>query len=58
MLAFTDDEVKEQIQVEVSIKPGFALESFSDLDENVRQSIARIKMSPFIPHKDSVRGSV
>ena len=58
MLTFTDDEVKGQIQDEVGIKPAFALEAFSDLDENVRQSIARIQASPFIPNKDSVRGFV
>ena len=58
MLTFSDDEVKQQIQDDVGIKPHFALESFSDLDENVHQSIARIKASPFIPHKDSTRGFV
>ena len=58
MLTFTDDEVKRQIQEETGIKPEFALESFTDLDEDVRQSIARIKASPFIPNKDSVRGFV
>ena len=40
------------------IKPEWAAEAFSDLDEDVRQSIARIKTSPFIPHTDSVRGFV
>jgi len=58
MLTFSDDEVKQQIQDDVGIKPHFALESFSDLDENVRQSIARIKTSPFVPNKDNVRGFV
>lgn len=58
MLTFTDDEVKQQIQEEVGIKPEFALEAFSDLEEDVRQSIRRIQASPFIPHKDSVRGFV
>ncbi len=58
MLTFTDDELKRQIQDDVGIKPEFALEAFADLDEDVRQSIARIKASPFIPHKDSVRGFV
>src|ERR687885_2175873 len=46
MLTFTDDELKEQIQQEVGIKPGFALEAFSDLEEDVRQSMSRIKASP------------
>lgn len=58
MLTFKDDEVKAQIQREVGIRPPFALEAFSDLDEDVRQSIARIKASPFIPRKESVRGFV
>jgi carbonic anhydrase len=40
------------------IKPGWAAEAFTDLDEDVRQSIARIKASPFIPHKDAIRGFV
>ena len=58
MLTFTDDQFKRQIQDEVGIKPEWAVESFSDLDEDVRQSIARIKSSPFIPKKGSVRGFV
>lgn len=58
MLTFTDDEVKAQIQEDVGVKPEFALESFSDLEGDVRQSPARIQNSPFIPHKDSVRGFV
>ncbi|MFN2568334.1 MAG: beta-class carbonic anhydrase [Candidatus Dormibacteria bacterium] len=58
MLTFTDDQVKEQIQKEVGIKPHFALEAFPDLDDDVRQSVARIKASPFIPHKENVRGFV
>src|SRR4051812_40587015 len=58
MLTFTDDEFKRQIQDDTGIKPAWAAEAFSDLDEDVRQSIARIKASPFIPNKDSVRGFV
>ncbi len=58
MLTFTDDTVKRQIQDEVGIKPEFALEAFPELDEDVRQSIARIKSNPFIPHTDQVRGFV
>ncbi len=58
MLTFSDDELKAQIQKDVGIKPEFAMEAFSDLEEDVRQSIARIKASPFIPHKESVRGFV
>jgi carbonic anhydrase len=58
MLTFTDDDVKRQIETETGIRPAFALEAFADLDEDVRQSIARIKASPFIPHKSNVRGFV
>lgn len=58
MLTFTDDEVKQQIQNEVGVKPHFSMEAFSDLEEDVRQSIRRIQASPFIPNKESVRGFV
>ena len=58
MLTFSDDELKQQIQDDVGIKPHFPMESFTDLESDVRQSIARIQASPFILHKDSVRGFV
>ena len=58
MLTFTDDQFKASIQEEVGIKPAWAAEAFADLDEDVRQSIARITASPFIPHTDDVRGFV
>ncbi|MGZ8634824.1 MAG: beta-class carbonic anhydrase [Solirubrobacteraceae bacterium] len=58
MQTFTDDAFKRAVQDDVGIKPEWAAEAFDDLDEDVRQSIARIKASPFIPRKDSVRGFV
>jgi carbonic anhydrase len=58
MLTFTDDDFKRSIQDDTGIKPPWAAESFGDLDEDVRQSIARIKASPFVPHTNSVRGFV
>jgi carbonic anhydrase len=58
MLTFSDDEFRRQVQQETGVKPEWAAEAFDDLDEDVRQSIARIKASPFIPKKDSVRGFV
>ena len=58
MLTFSDDELKQQIQEDVGVKPHFSMESFSDLEEDVRQSIARIQHSPFVPHKNAVRGFV
>ena len=58
MLTFTDDEFKTAIQSEVGVKPSWAAEAFTDLDEDVRQSLARVHADPFIPVKDSVRGFV
>ena len=58
MLTFSNDELKAQIHEEVGMKPHFSMESFSDLEEDVRQSVARIQASPFIPHKESVRGFI
>ena len=57
MLTFTDDEFRRSIQDDTGVKPSWAAETFPDLDEDVRQSIARIKASPFIPRKN-VRGFV
>lgn len=58
MLTFTDDDFKRSIQEDTGIKPEWAAEAFRDLDEDVRQSVARIQASPFIPRKDAVRGFV
>ncbi len=58
MLTFKDDDVKRQIESDTGIRPAFALEAFPDVEEDVRQSIARIQASPFIPNKSSVRGFV
>jgi carbonic anhydrase len=58
MRTFTDDAFKRSIQDETGIKPEWAAEAFDDLEEDVRQSLARITASPFIPRKESVRGFV
>ena len=58
MLTFSDEEFSRQLQAETGVKPEWAAEAFDDVEADVRQSIARIKNSPFIPHKDSVRGFV
>lgn len=58
MLTFTDDSFKKTIQEEIGLKPEWAAEAFDDLEVDVRQSIARIKQSPFIPHTDNVRGFI
>ena len=58
MMTFRDDDVKDAIQADTGLRPAFALEAFADLEGDVRQSMARIQASPFIPHKDHVRGFV
>jgi carbonic anhydrase len=58
MLTFHDDDFKASIEEDVGIRPPWAAEAFGDLDGDIKQSIARIKASPFIPKKDSVRGFV
>ena len=58
MLTFTDADLKQQILDETGIKPPFAMEAFADIDADVRQSLARVNASPYIPHKEQVRGFV
>jgi carbonic anhydrase len=58
MLTFSDDDFRRDVQRETGVKPEWAAEAFDDLDEDVRQSIGRIKASPFIPRKETVRGFV
>ena len=56
MLTFRDDDVKDAIQADTGLRPSFAMEAFGNLEGDVRQSIARIKASPFVPAKDQIRG--
>ena len=58
MLTFTDDDFNRLIHEETGIKPHWSAESFSDLEADLQQSIARIKISPFVPHRDAIRGFV
>ena len=58
MLTFTDEQFADQLEADTGQKPAWAPESFTDLDDDVRTSIARIKDSAFIPHTDQVRGFV
>ena len=58
MLTFTDADFTAGIAAETGVKPEWAPESFTDLDTDVRQSVARIRASPFVPHQDSIRGFV
>jgi carbonic anhydrase len=54
----TDDEFKRAVEAETGIRPHWAVESFGDVEQDVRQSIGRLMASPFIPHKDAIRGFV
>ncbi len=58
MLTFRDDDVKDRIEADTGLRPSFALEAFGDLEGDVRQSVARIQSSPFIPRTEQVRGFV
>ena len=58
MLTFRDDDVKDAIQADTGLRPSFAMEAFNNLEGDVRQSIGRIKASPFVPAKDQIRGFV
>ena len=58
MLTFTDDDFSASVHEDTGIKPPWSAEAFSDLDTDVRQSVARIQASPFMPRKDSIRGFV
>jgi carbonic anhydrase len=58
MLTFNDQEFADRLEAETGQRPEWEARSFPDLDQDVRDSINRIKTSPFIPRKDSVRGFV
>ena len=58
MQTLTDDGFRAELQQATGIAPSFAIESFTDVDADVRQSILRVRRSPFLPHRDVVRGFV
>jgi carbonic anhydrase len=58
LLKLTEDGFSAELQEASGVVPTFAIESFTDLDVNVRESILRVRDSPFLPHRDSVRGFV
>ena len=58
MMTFRDDDLKARVEAETGLRPPFALEAFTDLEEEVRQSMRRIKANPFVPVRDKVRGFV
>jgi carbonic anhydrase len=58
MLTFTEDELRREFLDETGMKPSWSAEAFTDLDADVRSSMQRIRLSPFVPHRDQVRGFV
>lgn len=58
MQKLTDDGFRAELQADTGLAPAFAIESFTDLDADVRQSILRVRRSPFLLHTDRVRGFV
>lgn len=58
MTSITDDGFRNAIKADIGLRPDWAVEAFADVDDDVRESIARIAANPFIPHKDSIRGFV
>jgi carbonic anhydrase len=58
MQALTDDGFRAELLQDTGVAPAFAIESFTDLDADVRQSILRVRRSEFVPHRDHVRGFV
>jgi carbonic anhydrase len=58
MLTFSDNEFADRLESETGSRPGWNAQAFEDLDIDVRDSIERIKNSPFVPRSDRVRGFV
>ena len=58
MLTFSDEDFTSKLEQDAGERPDWPVETFGDLDEDVRESIARVRTSPFVPRKDSVRGFV
>jgi carbonic anhydrase len=58
MQTVTDDGFREELREATGMAPSFAIESFGDVEADVRQSIARLRNSPFLLHRDGIRGFV
>jgi len=54
----SEDTFNAELEAELGVKPWWALESFTDPYADVRQSIQRLYMTPFVPHKEKIRGFV
>jgi carbonic anhydrase len=58
MQTLSDDGFRAELQRATGVAPAWAIESFSDVDADVRQSLLRVRRSPFLPHRERVRGFV
>lgn len=58
MQSLTDDGFRAELLKDTGVAPAFAIESFADVDADVRQSVLRVRRSPFLPHRETVRGFV
>ncbi|MGD9735583.1 MAG: beta-class carbonic anhydrase [Solirubrobacterales bacterium] len=58
MQKITDDGFRTELRESAGVAPAFAIESFTDVDADVRQSILRVRRSPFVPHRERIRGFV
>jgi carbonic anhydrase len=58
MMTITDDGFRAELLQDAGMAPAFAIESFTDVEADVRQSILRVRRSPFLPYRDNVRGFV
>ncbi len=58
MQTFTDDELKDAVETDTSLRPPFSFKPFTDLEQDVRDSIAGIQVSPFLLHRDRIRGFI
>ncbi|WP_156755093.1 beta-class carbonic anhydrase [Actinokineospora pegani] len=58
LATFTDDEFREEVAADTGLRPPWAVEAFRDVEQSVRESLQRVRISPFIPHTDNVRGFV
>lgn len=55
---FTDDEFKDELEQDTKLRPPWAIETFREVKDSVRQSVERVRRSPFVPHRDQVRGFI
>jgi carbonic anhydrase len=58
MQGVSEDDFRAELQRDAGVAPSFAIEGFPDLEEDVRQSVRRVRNSPFLPHRSQVRGYV